>query len=184
MYGLRMIITLLLGVIVAFASTTRAEAPAEETPATSEHLIIQALKSEDIYVRHRAALALANLTSGETAVLVAALESEDPHVRQKAADVLGKFASEGQAMRAALESDDPHVRHKAAEVLENASSSDFVPLMQIALDSEDTYVRHKAAQLLSRHGPQYVASLVGERAAGGCRPNHRQQCTSRPARAS
>ena len=152
MYGLRMILTiltlllstLLLSVNVAFA---------DDAPATSEHLIIQALKSEDTYVRHRAALALVNLTSGETAVLVAALQSEDPHVRQKATDVLGKFASEGQAMRAALESDDPRVRQKAAQMLESVSSSDFVPLMQIALDSEDPYVRHQAAQLLSQMDP-------------------------------
>ena len=135
---------------------------AEPATSSSSTLLVQALESEDTYVRHKAAQALETLSpeSASPALLVA-LESEDTFVRHKATQALQIFAPHAaDVVKVALGHEDAYVRHNAAKLLVDLSYGDFVRLMEIALESEDSHVRHVAAQALDSRGAERDWSML------------------------
>ena len=142
-------------IIVALGLLTFGQIQAESAPepAGVAVLLIEALQSDDSYVRQNAALALERLPpEAATLVLLAALDSDDTFVRQRAAKSLITIAggTPVEVMRAALQDDDAGVRHYAASALDNLGPRTLVPIMSMALESDDPAVRELKA-LVQRH---------------------------------
>ena len=152
-------------VIIALCLLTFGQLQAETAPepAGVSVLLIEALQSDDSYVRQNAALAFERLQPEAAApVLLIAIASDDPYVRQKAALALDRLAPEAAppVLLAALDSDDTFVRQQAAKSLITIAGGAPVDVMRAALLNDDPGVRHHAALALENLGPQNLVPVM------------------------